>query len=125
MSNIHQVIFYPVGNGDTTQIILRMRKGVGNLFTFPMRSNADEQAIDMAAPEIPRNLHRPYYWVPTLHAGLGTLAQLLGLFIIWQAGTGLVPAALRFENYKLWMRTELVLWWMVILFGIVTYWVWL
>jgi uncharacterized membrane protein YozB (DUF420 family) len=76
-------------------------------------------------PRLPGDLHRAYYWVPALHAALGSAAQLLGLFIIWRAGTGLVPAALRFENYKLWMRTELILWWVVIFFGLATYWAWL
>jgi len=35
-----------------------------------------------------------------------------------------MPASLRFRNYKRWMRAELVLWWLVITFGIGTYWVW-
>jgi uncharacterized membrane protein YozB (DUF420 family) len=74
---------------------------------------------------IPAELNNPYYWAPAVHAGLGTIAQLLGLFIVWRAGTGFLPSMLRFENYKLWMRTELVLWWVVILFGLATYWVWL
>jgi hypothetical protein len=53
-------------------------------------------------------MYRMKSQTPTIH-GIGTVAQLLGIFIIWRAGTGLVPAALRFENYKLWMRTELIL----------------
>lgn len=76
-------------------------------------------------PGLPQGLSKPYYWVSTFHAALGTFGQLLGLFIILRAGTNFVPAALRFENYKLWMRTELVLWWGVILLGIATYYVWL
>ena len=77
------------------------------------------------APGLPEGLGKAYYWVPTFHAALGTVAQLLGLFIVLRAGTSLLPQALCFDNYKLWMRTALVLWWAVILVGIVTYYAWL
>lgn len=80
---------------------------------------------DGVLPGLPEGIHKPYYWVPTFHAVLGTVAQLLGLFIILRAGTNLLPPALCFDNYKLWMRTALALWWAVILLGIVTYYVWL
>jgi hypothetical protein len=76
-------------------------------------------------PGLPEGLSRSYYYLPTLHAGLGTVAQLLGLFIALRAGTNLLPEVLRFRNYKLWMRAELILWWAVILLGITTYVAWL
>lgn len=76
-------------------------------------------------PGLPGELSRPYYLVSTLHAALGSIAQLLGLYIVLRAGTNLLPQALRFQNYKLWMRTELVLWWIVILLGVATYYLWL
>lgn len=76
-------------------------------------------------PGLPGELGKPYYSVATLHASLGAIAQLLGLYIVLRAGTRLLPQFLRFQNYKLWMRTELVLWWTVILFGVATYYVWL
>jgi hypothetical protein len=40
MSEIHQVIFYPVGNGDTTQIILSAGRRV--LFDFCHREGAED-----------------------------------------------------------------------------------
>lgn len=46
MAETHRVIFYPVGNGDTTQIILS--KGRRVLFDFCHRNNAD----DPKTPEI-------------------------------------------------------------------------
>ena len=76
-------------------------------------------------PSLPAGLRQPYYGLSTLHAVLGTIAQLLGLYIVLRAGTNLLPPALRFQNYKLWMRTELALWWVVIVFGLFTYYVWL
>ena len=76
-------------------------------------------------PGLPHRLSQPYYLFPTLHAILGSVAQLLGLYILIRAGTNWLPQALCFQNYKLWMRTALALWWIVILFGIATYYVWL
>lgn len=75
-------------------------------------------------PELPGRLRNPYYSVSTVHAALGITAQLLGLYIVLRAGTNLLPRALCFQNYKLWMRTELVLWWVVIVFGVATYYLW-
>ena len=76
-------------------------------------------------PGIPQRLSQSYYLLPTLHATLGSVAQLLGLYILIRAGTDRLPQALRFQNYKLWMRTTLALWWIVIILGIGTYYVWL
>jgi len=76
------------------------------------------------APSVPSGLHDPYYVVATIHAGLGTVAELLGLYVILVAGTKMVPSRLRFRNYKLWMRTTLGLWWAVVLLGIGVYTLW-
>jgi len=46
MSDLHQIIFYPVGNGDTTQIVLSGGRRI--LFDFCHR----EKAADPATPEI-------------------------------------------------------------------------
>jgi plastocyanin/uncharacterized membrane protein YozB (DUF420 family) len=75
-------------------------------------------------PKIPAGLSKAFYALPAAHATLGTTAEVLGLYIILRAGTNLLPNALRFKNYKLWMRTELVLWWIVIALGLSTYWAW-
>jgi uncharacterized membrane protein YozB (DUF420 family) len=76
-------------------------------------------------PGLPRRLDQAYYFLPTLHAVLGAAAELLGLYILVRAGTKWLPERLCFRNYKLWMRTTLVLWWSVIILGIATYWAWL
>ena len=76
-------------------------------------------------PGLPQQLSQPYYFFPTLHAIVGTTAQLLGLYILTRATTRWLPQKLCFRNYKLWMRTELALWWIVILLGITTYYIWL
>jgi uncharacterized membrane protein YozB (DUF420 family) len=76
-------------------------------------------------PALPREIGKPYYYVAVLHAGLGTLAEVVGLYIVLRAGTDWLPERLRFENYKLWMRAELALWWSVLVLGAATYYIWL
>jgi uncharacterized membrane protein YozB (DUF420 family) len=73
------------------------------------------------APVIPRRLHDSYFALATAHAALGAIAELLGLYILLVAGTNLLPRRLRFTRYKPWMRTALVLWWLVLLLGFATY----
>lgn len=57
-----------------------------------------------------------------VHAILGATVVLLGVWIILVAGTGLVPAPLRFTRYRAWMRTLLTAWWLTIALGVLTYW---
>ena len=56
------------------------------------------------------------------HVVTGTAALLLGVYVVLVAGTPLIPRALRFRNYKRWMRTLIVLWWVALLLGVLTYW---
>lgn len=75
-------------------------------------------------PQLPDGLKEAYYFVPFVHATLGTIAEVLGIYIVLVAGTKLVPQKLRFKRYKPWMRTELALWWIVVLLGVCTYYIW-
>ena len=75
-------------------------------------------------PMFPRVLHRSYYAAPTVHAALGITAELLGLYIVLVAGTNVLPEGLRFRNWKRWMRTEFVLWLIVVISGMGTYYAW-
>jgi len=75
-------------------------------------------------PQFPGGLKEAYYAIPYVHAVLGTIAELLGLYIVLVAATKFVPNKLRFKRYKPWMRTELALWWFVVLIGVATYYVW-
>jgi len=72
-------------------------------------------------PKLPARIGRPYYTLATTHAALGSLAELLGLYILLAAGTNLLPTRFRITRYKLWMRSVLLLWWIVLLLGIATY----
>jgi uncharacterized membrane protein YozB (DUF420 family) len=73
------------------------------------------------SPKIPRKLGKPYYAVATAHAAIGTITEIAGLYILLAAGTSVLPEKFRITKYKLWMRTVLVLWWVVILLGLSTY----
>lgn len=75
-------------------------------------------------PAIPSGINDRFYAVATVHAALGTIAELLGLYIILGAGLKVLPNVLHLTNYKRWMRSELALWWLVIALGVGTYGIW-
>jgi len=75
-------------------------------------------------PALSKVLHKWYYEAATIHALLGIAAELLGLYIVIAAGTNLLPQRLRFKRWKLWMRTELGLWAIVLVSGGGTYYAW-
>jgi uncharacterized membrane protein YozB (DUF420 family) len=75
-------------------------------------------------PALSKVLHKWYYGAATIHAVLGIVAELLGLYIVIVAGTNVLPQWLRFKHWKLWMRTELVLWVIVLVTGVGTYCAW-
>ncbi len=64
------------------------------------------------------------YLAPTIMLVAGSIAEGLGIYILLVAGTNWLPERFRFRRYKLWMRTELTLWWSVILLGLSTYYLW-
>ena len=61
-----------------------------------------------------------YYSITFIHGILGSASEMLALYVVLVA-TRLLPEPLRFSNYKGWMRTALVLWWITIFFGLGTY----
>jgi uncharacterized membrane protein YozB (DUF420 family) len=73
------------------------------------------------SPRIPLRLGKAYYAVATAHAALGSIAECAGLYILFAAGTKLLPNKLRITRYKLWMRMVLVTWWVVLVLGLATY----
>jgi uncharacterized membrane protein YozB (DUF420 family) len=75
-------------------------------------------------PRLSSHLWKRSYAIATAHGVLGALAEVFGLYILIVAGTNILPQSWRFKRWKLWMRIELVLWWIVLLLGIGTYYVW-
>lgn len=75
-------------------------------------------------PHLADVFHHIRLAIPLIHAALGTIAELLGIYIVLVAATRILPEKLRFKHYKPWMKTELALWWTVILLGIGIYLSW-
>jgi uncharacterized membrane protein YozB (DUF420 family) len=75
-------------------------------------------------PAMSKVLHKWYFEVALVHGVLGVIAEILGLYIVITAGTNILPQWLRFNHWKLWMRTEMVLWAVVLLGGLATYCAW-
>jgi len=72
-------------------------------------------------PRVPSKLGKAYYLLATTHGAFGTVTELAGLYILLSAGTSVLPEKLRITKYKVWMRSVLVLWWVVLLLGMATY----
>ena len=71
-------------------------------------------------PEIPGKLGQASYAVTTVHAVVGALGLVLGVFVVLR-GNELVPKRLRFTNYKLFMRSSYALYMLGTLMGVVVY----
>lgn len=74
-------------------------------------------------PRLFQNLNNPFYLMPGLHATVGTIAEIFALYILL-VGWKVLPASVRFDNYKKFMRIGLCLWWLTIVLGLSTYYVW-
>ena len=73
------------------------------------------------APEIPASLNEVHYAIAAIHGVLGTVAELLALYVVAVAGTNILPRRLRFSRYNRWMRLALALWWIELLLGLAMY----
>ena len=73
-------------------------------------------------PGIPGSFGTGSYAVSTVHAVVGALGMVLGLFVVLR-GNELVPRGLRFSNYKLFMRSSYVLYMLGTLTGVIVYYV--
>ena len=76
-----------------------------------------------AAPGIPARLGEGYYAIAAAHGLAGSLALLFGTFVALR-GNELVPSALRFHNFKLFMRTAYGAYMAVTLLGVGLYVTW-
>ncbi|HLZ20704.1 MAG TPA: DUF420 domain-containing protein [Ktedonobacterales bacterium] len=79
--------------------------------------------VRSAAPGIPQRASEPYYAVAIVHATAGALTVLFGTFVALRANE-LVPGALRFHNFKLFMRTAYGAYMTVTLLGVGVYVTW-
>jgi uncharacterized membrane protein YozB (DUF420 family) len=75
------------------------------------------------SPGIPGRIGEASYAVPALHAALGGLGALCGLYLVLLMN-GLMPKALRIRGWKRLMRITLALFALAGVLGIATYYVW-
>ena len=78
---------------------------------------------DFILPGIPDKLGDAFHLSTTLHGLVGAVAIVFGLFVVLR-GHGLVPEALKFSNYKRYMRTAYGLYMATIALGIWVYIAW-
>ena len=71
-------------------------------------------------PGIPAKLAEGDYAVTSLHAIIGTIGVVFGIFVMLR-GNKLVPKSLRFNNYKLFMRWAFALYMLSTLGGMTIY----
>lgn len=72
-------------------------------------------------PRIPQKLGKSYYALAASHAALGVIVECAAVYILLAAGTTVLPEKFRLTRYKLWMRTLLAAWWVVLFLGAATY----
>lgn len=71
-------------------------------------------------PGIPAKLLEGSYGVTTLHAFVGMIGLVLGIFVVLRANE-LVPQGLRFKKYKPFMRTSYALYMLATFIGVIVY----
>jgi uncharacterized membrane protein YozB (DUF420 family) len=72
------------------------------------------------APEIPARLSEASYAIPTVHAVVGAIGLVLGVFVALR-GNELVPKSLRFTDYKAFMRTSYAVYMLATILGVLVY----
>lgn len=88
---------------------------VGWMMILPFR--------DFVAPGLPARLAERFYLATTVHAAVGSVALLFGIFVTLR-GNELVPAGLKFSNYKGFMRVSYALFMLATLLGVLVYFAW-
>ena len=71
-------------------------------------------------PGIPGKLGEGSYGITTVHALVGLVSLILGVYVVL-VGNGLLPKNMRFTNYKLVMRTSYALYMLAPFLGVVIY----
>ena len=83
----------------------------------------DARFRSLVIPGIAVSFNTAFLILPTIHAVIGALAAILGLFLILRMND-LVPHFLRISWWKGLMRVTLVSYWITIGLGLATYFVW-
>jgi uncharacterized membrane protein YozB (DUF420 family) len=76
--------------------------------------------VQYVLPELPARLGQAAYGITTVHAVVGAIGLVLGVFVALR-GNDLVPKALRFTNYKAFMRTSYAIYMLATVLGVLVY----
>jgi uncharacterized membrane protein YozB (DUF420 family) len=98
----------------------RMQTVAVSLMTVVILASMVPSFVANIVPGIPHKLLEGSYGITTLHALFGTAVMLFGVFVVLR-GHNLVPGALRFNNYKLVMRTSYALYMLTTFIGTALY----
>lgn len=79
--------------------------------------------LESVLPGIPQELGDPYYRIALVHGMVGLFAFVFGTFVMLR-GNELVPTALKFNNYKLYMRTAYGMYILATALGVWLYVIW-
>ncbi len=79
--------------------------------------------VSSVTPKLPGTLGTAYGLVAAIHAALGAIAILCGLYLILRMNQ-LLPKSLQISGWRNLMRFTLALYWAVGLFGLATYTIW-
>ncbi|MBI4195960.1 MAG: CDGSH iron-sulfur domain-containing protein [Betaproteobacteria bacterium] len=81
------------------------------------------RGMENVALESASDLAKTHYWVPWLHAAIGTASIAAGFWLVMQMN-GLLPARLHVRGWKTLMRATLAGYWLVAVLGVSTYYLW-
>ena len=76
--------------------------------------------VSIILPGIPAKLFIGSYGITAVHGLIGAISVIFGIFVVLRANQ-LVPQALRFKNYKFFMRTSYLLYLLSTMLGVVVY----
>ncbi|MGD0339909.1 MAG: hypothetical protein ABSB78_14105 [Bacteroidota bacterium] len=76
--------------------------------------------VAVILPGIPAKLFEGSYGITVVHGLIGAISVVFGIFVVLRANQ-LVPQPLRFNNYKLFMRTSYILYLLSTALGVVVY----
>jgi len=88
------------------------------LVALVMARGMDNVALDSIS-----DLAKIHYWVPWLHATIGSASVASGIWLVLQMN-GLLPRSLHVRGWKTMMRATLTGYWLVALLGLTTYYLW-